>query len=207
MDNASQAATTPSRRKHHLVGRLTDRFASETRYWWVLLVVGFTWIAIAFAIPRFAYTTVATIAILVGACCLVAAADEVLVGAVSSRGGRVARGFLAMLFAVAAVVVAFLGVKATVVGLAAVMSVLFIFRGAVGVFGAIAAKRERGWRVVLIAGLAELAIGLCVAGSMKSSIMALLTWTAAGTLAHGIGQVALAFLVRRIGRHHATRRA
>jgi hypothetical protein len=69
LDKASQAATRPSRRKHHLVDRLTDRFASKTRYWWVLLVVGFTWIAIAFAIPRFAYATVATIAILVGACC------------------------------------------------------------------------------------------------------------------------------------------
>ena len=206
MDNVGQAATTPSRRKHHLFGRLTDRFASDTRYWWVLLVIGFTWIAIAFAIPRLAYTTIVTIAILVGACCLLAAADEVLVAAVSSRGGRVARGFLAVLFAVAAVV-AFLGVKATVVGLAAVMSVVFICRGAVGVFGAIAAKRERGWPVVLIAGLVELAIGLCIAGSLKSSIMALLTWTAAGTLAHGIGEVALAFLVRRIGRHLATRRA
>ncbi|MCW2660895.1 MAG: hypothetical protein JWP83_2047 [Mycobacterium sp.] len=207
MDNVGQAATTPSRRKHHLFGRLTDRIASDTRYWWVLLVIGFAWIAIAFAIPRFAYTTIVTIAILVGACCLLAAADEVLVAAVSSRGGRVARGFLAMLFAVAAAVVAFLGVRATVVGLAAVMSVLFICRGAVGVFGAIAAKRERGWPVVLIAGLVELAIGLCIAGSLKSSIMALLTWTAAGTLAHGIGEVALAFLVRRIGRHLATRRA
>jgi uncharacterized membrane protein HdeD (DUF308 family) len=61
--------------------------------------------------------------------------------------------------------------------------------------------------VVLIAGLVELAIGLYVAGSLKSSIMALLTWTAAGTLAHGIGQVALAVLVRKIGRHVAAPRA
>ncbi len=123
----------------------------------------------------------------------------------SSRGGRIARGLLAVLFVVGGVV-AFLGVDATVVGLAAVMSFLFIFWGAIGVLTALAANREHGWWVLLIASLTELAIGLSVAGSLKAPIMALLTWTTAGTLVHGIGEIALAFLVRGIGRHVAARR-
>jgi uncharacterized membrane protein len=60
--------------------------------------------------------------------------------------------------------------------------------------------------VLLIASLTELAIGLSVAGSLKAPIMALLTRTTAGTLVHGIGEIALAFLVRRIGRHVAAPR-
>jgi uncharacterized membrane protein HdeD (DUF308 family) len=60
--------------------------------------------------------------------------------------------------------------------------------------------------VLLIASLTELAIGLSVAGSSKATIIALLTWTTAGTLVHGIGEIAAAFLVRRIGRHVAARR-
>jgi predicted membrane protein len=60
--------------------------------------------------------------------------------------------------------------------------------------------------VLLIASLTELAIGLSVASSLKAPIMALLTWTTAGTLIHGIGEIALAFMVRRIGRHVAAPR-
>jgi uncharacterized membrane protein HdeD (DUF308 family) len=80
----------------------------------------------------------------------VAAANEVMVGAMmSSRGGRIARGLLAVLFVVAGVV-AFLGVKVTIVGLGAVMSVLFICWGAIGVLAALAARREHGWWVLLM---------------------------------------------------------
>ena len=197
---------TLSRQAHDLVDHLSNSLASKTRYWWALLIVGVIWIVIGLAIPHFAYAAVATLAILVGVFCLVAAANEVMVGAMmSSRGGRIARGLLAVLFVVAGVV-AFLGVKATIIGLGAVMSVLFICWGAIGVLAALAASREHGWWVLLIASLTELAIGLSVASSVKAPIMALLTKTTAGTLVHGIGEIALAFLVRRIGRHIAAQR-
>ena len=197
---------TLSKQAHDLVDHLTNSLASKTRFWWALLIVGVIWIVIGLAIPHFAYAAVATLAKLVGVFCLVAAANEVMVGAMmSSRGGRIARGLLAVLFVVAGVV-AFLGVKATIVGLGAVMSVLFICWGAIGVLAALAARREHGWWVLLIASLTELAIGLSVAGSLKEPIVALLTRTTAGTLVHGIGEIALAFLVRRIGRHVAAPR-
>src|SRR6202012_4086533 len=128
-----------------------------------------------------------------------------------SDGGRavftglaVARWLVAAVFVVAGVV-AFLAVKGTVVGLAAVMSVLSIIWGILGVVTAIAARRERGWRVPLIAGLAELAIGLWVATSVHASITTLLISVAAGTVIHGIGDIRSAFLVRKIGQHVAAR--
>jgi len=206
MGKTGRAAMTLSKQAHDLVDHLSNSLASKTRYWWALLIVGVIWIVIGLAIPHFAYAAVATLAKLVGVFCLVAAANEVMVGAMmSSRGGRIARGLLAVLFVVVGVV-AFLGVKATIVGLGAVMSVLFICWGAIGVLAALAASREHGWWVLLIASLTELAIGLSVAGSLKAPIVALLTRTTAGTLVHGIGEIALAFLVRRIGRHVAAPR-
>jgi hypothetical protein len=38
---------------------------------------------------------------------------------------------------------------------------------------------------------------------LKAPIVTLLTWTTAGTLVHGVGEIASAFLVRRAGRHVA----
>jgi uncharacterized membrane protein HdeD (DUF308 family) len=83
------------------------------------------------------------------------------------------------------------------------MSVLFIIWGILGVVTAIAARRERGWRAPLIAGLAELAIGLWVVTSLHASITTLLISVAAGTVVHGIGDIRSAFLVRKIGQHLA----
>jgi len=170
-----------------------------------VLIVGLGWIAIGFVILRFTQAAVAVLAMLFGAVYLLAAAAEVTVGALSSPGWRAARWSLAVMFVVAAVI-AFLAVRATVVGLAAVMGFLFIVRGAVGVVAAVAAHTQGGWWVVLFAGLAELAIGVMIAGSLTVSTTTLLIWVAAGTLVHGIGQFTAAFLVRKVGRHLAARR-
>jgi uncharacterized membrane protein HdeD (DUF308 family) len=206
MSKGSQDAITPPRRAHGLVDHLANGLASKARYWWLLLIAGVVWIAIGLAIPRFAYATVATLAIVVGAFCLVAAINEVMVGTMmSSRGGRIARWSLAVVFVVAGIV-AFLGVHATIIGLSAAVSVLFVLWGAIGVLTALAAHRAHRWWVLLITSLIDLAIGLSIAGSLKGSIMTLLAWATAGTLVHGIGEIALAFLVRGIGRDVPARR-
>jgi uncharacterized membrane protein HdeD (DUF308 family) len=172
--------------------------ASTTRYWWLMLITGVAWIVIAIVILRFDYGTVAAIATLFGFFCFVAAGNEVMVGTVSTTGWRILHWLLAVLFVVVGVF-AFIRPDNTFVGLAAVMSFYFIFRGSFDIAMAFAGSRAPGWWVLLITGIAELAIGFWAAGSWKVSVVVLVSWVAAGALIHGIGQIASAFLVRRVG--------
>ncbi len=75
---------------------------SKSRFWWLLLITGVAWIVLSIVILRFDYTTVAAVAVLFGVYCLVAAVNEITIGAVSSSTGwRIAHGLLAALLVVA----------------------------------------------------------------------------------------------------------
>jgi len=97
-------------------------------------------------------------------------------------------------------VFAFVRPDDTFVGLAAVMSFYFVFRGTFDIAMAFAGSRVPGWWVLLLVGLAEIAIGFWAAGSWKVSVILLVSLVAAGALVHGVGQIASAFLIRKAGR-------
>ena len=198
MNDSTRATAAPSAGSHPVA----DEIVSTTRHWWLLLITGVAWIVIAFVILRFDYTTVAAIATLFGVFCFVAAANELMVGAVSSKWWRILHWLLTLLFIVVGVF-AFFRPDDTFVTLAAVMSFYFVFRGAFDIAMAFAGSRAPGWWVLLIVGLAELAIGFWAAGSWKVSVIVLVSWVAAGALVHGVGQIASAFMIRRVGREVA----
>jgi uncharacterized membrane protein HdeD (DUF308 family) len=185
-------------RLHGLFHEALEDVMSTTKYWWLMLITGVAWIVIAVIILRFDYNTVAAIATLFGVFCFFAAGNEVMVGAVSTTGWRILHWLLAVLFVLVGVM-AFVRPDNTFVGLAAVMSFYFIFRGSFDIAMAFVGSRAPGWWVLLIVGLAELAIGFWAAGSWKVSVVVLVSWVAAAALIHGIGQIASAFLVRRVG--------
>jgi uncharacterized membrane protein HdeD (DUF308 family) len=189
----SQATTTPA-------GPVSSFFAdavSKSRFWWLLLITGAAWIVLSIVILRFDYTTVAAVAILFGAYCLIAAVNEITIGVVSSSTGwRIAHGVLAALLIVVGVV-SLMNLGATFVTLAAVISFYFIFRGCFDIVMAFAGSAVSGWWVLLISGLIELGLGFWAAGSWNVSVVVLVAWVAAGALVHGIGEIALAFQIHQ----------
>ncbi|MUL80244.1 MULTISPECIES: HdeD family acid-resistance protein [unclassified Mycolicibacterium] len=177
-----------------------DDLAGSTKHWWLLLVTGVAWIVIAILILRFDYTTVAAIAVLFAVFCFAAAANEVMVSAVTpSRGWRILHGLLAVLFIVVGIF-AFIRPDDTFVGLAAIMSFYFIFRGAFDIATAFSASRVPGWWVLLLVGIAEICLGFWAAGSWKVSVVVLVSWVAAGALIHGVGQISTAFMIRKVNK-------
>jgi uncharacterized membrane protein HdeD (DUF308 family) len=166
MRATGQAATTSSQHPHRLFADVADNVVAKSRYWWLLVVAGVAWIVAAVMILRITDKTVATIALLFGGICVVVAATEVLMGAISSRRWRIAHWLLAVVFVVVAVM-ALLAMKATLAALAAVISFFFISRGAFDVVAALAASKERGWQLLLMVGLGELALGFWGCGAME----------------------------------------
>jgi uncharacterized membrane protein HdeD (DUF308 family) len=179
------------------VGRFFSDAVSKSRFWWLLLVTGAAWIVLSIVILRFDYRTVAAVAVLFGAYCLVAAVNEITIGAMSSSTGwRIAHWLLAALLVVVGLV-SLTNLGATFVTLAAVISFYFIFRGCFDVVMALAGSAVTGWWVLLIAGLIELGLGFWAAGSWNVSVVVLVAWVAAGALVHGIGEIALAFQIHQ----------
>ena len=109
-----------------------------------------------------------------------------MVGAVSTKGWRILHWLLAALFVVVGVI-AFIRPGDTFVGLAAVMSFYFVFRGSFDIAMAFAAST----------------LGFWAAGSWNVSVTVLVSWVAAGALIHGVGQIASAFAVRKVGHNVA----
>jgi uncharacterized membrane protein HdeD (DUF308 family) len=177
------------------MSEIFDDATSKTRFWWLLLITGVAWIVLSVTILRFDYTTVAAVAVLFGVYCLVAAATQTMIAAVSSSTGwRIAHGLLAALLVVAGVV-SFANVGATFDTLTAIISFYFILRGCFDIVTAFAANVMSGWWVLLICGLIELGLGFWAAGSWTASVVVLVAWVAAAALVHGIGDIALGFQI------------
>ena len=194
MNKTRRKATTTSAVP---VSHFFEDAVSKSRFWWLLPVTGVAWIVLSIVILRFDYTTVAAVAVLFGVYCLVAAATQIAIGAVSSSTGwRIAHGLLAALLVVVAVV-SLANLGATFVTLAAIISFYFVFRGSFDIVMAFAGSVVSGWWVLLICGLIELGIGFWAAGSWTNSVVALVAWVAAAALVHGIGEIALGFQIHQ----------
>src|SRR4051812_5322186 len=177
-----------------------------TDKWWLLLVTGVAWLLVSIVIFRFDYTTVAAVSVLFGIVALGAAANEVFLATVSSRGWRVAYLVMAGLSFVVGIV-SFIHPGDTFVALAALVSFYLVFRGSFDLITAFSLSRDmpRLW-LLIITGIAELLIGFWAAGSWNLSVVVLVAWVGAAALMRGITEIIGAFKLRDLNQAARTSR-
>jgi uncharacterized membrane protein HdeD (DUF308 family) len=181
-------------------GPLGRFLAPVTDNWWLLLVTGVAWLLVSIVIFRFDYTTVAAVSVLFGIVALGAAANEVLLATVSSKGWRVAYLVMAGLSFVVGIV-SFIHPGDTFVALAALVSFYLVFRGSFDLIMAFSLSRYLpGWWLLVITAIAELLIGFWAAGSWNNSVVVLVAWVGAAALTRGIIEIVGAFQLRDVGR-------
>jgi uncharacterized membrane protein HdeD (DUF308 family) len=169
---------------------LIDRM---TRYWWLVLLTGIAWIAVAVIVFRFDYGSVTAIAWLFGWIAIAVGVSELFVTVMTQGWWRVLSALAGVIFIVVGVV-AFFKPGGTFVGLAAVISFYFVFAGSWNLVTALWTRSaNQAWWVQAAAGLVELGLGFWAAGYWERSATLLVAFVGAMALLRGINEIVLAF--------------
>ena len=169
--------------------------------WWVFLVTGVAWMLIAIIVLRYNVhptTSVATVGFLVGALFLAAGVNEF---AMMSRveGWKWFHGFLGAVFLLAAVW-AFVEPIETFFALASVIGFLFVFWGTMTIIQSVMTKEINPvWGLGLATGILIVLLGFWAAQQFYPARAELiLLWVGFMALFRGVGQLVLAFHIRKV---------
>jgi len=164
-----------------------------TRYWWLVLLTGVAWIAVAAIVFRFDYASVAAIAWLFGWVAIAVGVSELFVASMAQGWWRILAFVFGLIFVVVGVV-AFFKPGGTFVGLAAVISFYFVFAGSWNLVTALWTRVvNEAWWVQAGSGLLELGLGFWAAGYWSRSATLLVALVGAMALLRGINEIVLAF--------------
>lgn len=175
-----------------------ERLRQLTGYWWVGLVSGVAWLAIAVVILQFDSASTTTVGILVGLMFLFAGLENVVAAAIpgSLRWPSI---IFAVLFGVSAVL-AFVEPTDTFAGLADMLGFLFLI---VGIWWMVRAFLERPlnptWWLGLISGVLMTGLAFWTAGQFFiQKAYVLLVFAGIWALMQGVNAIVRAFAVHEL---------
>ena len=189
---ATRQVATPS------IHALRDSVRTATGYWWVLLVAGIAWVAVALVILQFDQASVTTVGILVGLMFLALGIENIALSMLDVPA-RWAWGLFGGLFLVSAIV-CFANPEDTFAGIADILGFLFLI---VGVWWMIRAFLERAinplWWLGLISGILMTALAFWTSGQFFiHKAYVLLVLAGIWALMQGITTMVRAFQIRAV---------
>jgi uncharacterized membrane protein HdeD (DUF308 family) len=172
-----------------------DPERDASRYWWLFLVAGIAWVAIAFMVLAVDANTPSTIGLLTGIVLMIAGVNELVEGSLVP-GWRWLRFVLGALMIVAGVM-AFLEPVQTFGMLALLIGWYLLFKGIVDITASIVDRDILPlWGLLLGAGIAQVLIGVWAVGYPGRSAWLLILWVGLAALARGITDIVVAFRIR-----------
>jgi uncharacterized membrane protein HdeD (DUF308 family) len=167
--------------------------------WWLWLLFGVFWVAVAFVVLQFDQASITTVGVLLGFMFLLSGLQQLFIAMFASGWARwVLIGFGVLLLIAA--VISFIEPENTFAGVADVLGFIFLI---IGTFWTVQALMERElnplWWVGLISGIAMIILGFWTAGQFfieKAYI--LLVFAGIWALFHGVTDIIKAFQIRRI---------
>jgi uncharacterized membrane protein HdeD (DUF308 family) len=165
--------------------------------WWIFLITGIAWLLISMLVLRYdPNTSIKTVGYLLGALFLAAAVNEFLIYSVTDSW-RWAHLLLGIIFVFGALW-GFTQPKEAFWALASVLGLLLVLQGSMTLIGAVAVKGPL-WGLGLTVGVLEIMLGFWASQQYYPARAALiLIWVGFMALFRGIGQIVLAFAVRRV---------
>jgi uncharacterized membrane protein HdeD (DUF308 family) len=172
-----------------------------SRLWWLWLVAGVAWIAIALIILQFDQASINTVGVLIGIMFLLSAFQQVSFGMLVGGWLRAVMWLFALLFLVAGVI-ALISPENTFAAIADILGFLFLL---VGTFWIIQAFGERDlnelWWFGLISGIAMIVLAFWTGGQFFiDKAYVLLVFAGIWALFHGVNDIMRAFQLRELGK-------
>ncbi len=172
-----------------------------TGSWWLFLLTGIAWLLVSVIVLRFDITSIASVGALLGVVLIVAGANEFMVMAFRDLGWKWLHGLLGVLFIIGGIW-AFVHPLDAFWELASILGFLLVLKGTLDIVGSVIQKGvSELWWLSLIAGILEVLLGFWASQQMFAPrAVLILTWVGFFAIFRGIGEIVLAFEMRRANR-------
>ena len=172
-----------------------------TGSWWLFLLTGIAWLLVSVIVLRFDISSIASVGALLGVIFIVAGANEFMAMALRDMGWKWLHGLLGVLFIIGGIW-AFVHPIDAFYELASILGFLLIFKGTLDIVGSVMQKLvSELWWLSLIVGLLELLLGFWASQQVFAPrAILILTWVGFFAIFRGIGEIVLAFELRRANR-------
>jgi uncharacterized membrane protein HdeD (DUF308 family) len=169
-----------------------------SRLWWLWLVFGIFWIAIAVVILQFDQASVTTVGVLVGVMFLATAAQNFVIMSLAERG-RWLYGLFGVLFVIAGVL-ALISPENTFAALADILGFLFLIVGVFWIIQAFAVRElNELWWLGLLAGILMIVLAFWTGGQFFiDKVYVLLIFAGVWALMQGVTDIVRAFQIRKL---------
>ena len=169
------------------------------RLWWLWIVFGIAWIAIAVVILQFDQASITTVGVLIGIMFVGSALQQITIASMVDRGAWLYWLF-GFLFTVAAVI-AFISPENTFAAIADVLGFLFLLVGVFWILQAFASREiNELWWVNLLAGALMVVLAFWTGGQFFiEKAYVLLVFAGIWALMQGFTDIVRAFQIRKLG--------